>query len=54
MHDTSVAAALDPHAWYVWKNLCTVAMADGRTKDAIQLCQRADGEREAALKQARP
>jgi tetratricopeptide (TPR) repeat protein len=48
------AAALDPRAWYTWQNLCTLAMADGRTKDAIPLCQRADAERATALKQARP
>ena len=39
------ATALDGHAWYAWQNLCTIAMADGRTKEAIQLCQRADAER---------
>ena len=44
------AAALDPHAWYVWQNLCVVVMADGRTKDAIPLCQRADSERAASHK----
>ena len=48
------AAALDPHAWYAWQNLCTVAMAGGRTKDAIPLCQRADAEHEAARKQPHP
>jgi Flp pilus assembly protein TadD len=48
------AVDLDPHAWYAWQNLCTVAMADGRTKDAISLCQRAERERAASLKQARP
>jgi len=41
------ATALDPHAWYAWQNLCSVVMADGRTKDAIPLCQRADAERAA-------
>jgi tetratricopeptide (TPR) repeat protein len=44
------ATALDPHAWYAWQNLCNVTMADGRTKDAIPLCQRADAERAAARK----
>jgi tetratricopeptide (TPR) repeat protein len=44
------AAALDPHAWYAWQNLCAVVMADGRTKDAIPLCQRAEAERAAARK----
>ena len=48
------ATALDPHAWYSWQNLCSVVMADGRTKDAIPLCQRADAERAAAAKQAHP
>lgn len=41
------ATALDPHAWYAWHNLCSVVMADGRTMDAIPLCQRADAERAA-------
>jgi tetratricopeptide (TPR) repeat protein len=44
------AAALDPHAWYAWQNLCAVVMADGRTKDAIPLCQRANAERAATPK----
>jgi len=41
---------LDPHAWYAWKNLCTVVMADGRTKEAIMHCQRAESEQELAGK----
>jgi tetratricopeptide (TPR) repeat protein len=48
------AVALDPHAWYAWQNLCTVVMAEGRTKDAIPLCQRADVERTAAPKAVTP
>ncbi len=44
------AVGLDPHAWYAWQNLCTLAMGDGRTKEAITRCQRAALEHEAPAK----
>ena len=42
------AVALDPHAWYAVRNLCEVALTDGRTKDATTLCRRATALRKAA------
>jgi len=48
------ATALDPHAWYAWQNLCTIAIGDGRTKDAIALCQRAAAERSLQARQSHP
>jgi tetratricopeptide (TPR) repeat protein len=47
------AAELDQDAWYAWRNLCQAALADGRTKDATQMCQRATTLRKAAAKRRR-
>ena len=41
---------LDPLAWYGWQNLCHLTMSDGRTREAIALCQRATVTRRQALK----
>ena len=46
------AVSLDPLAWYSWQNLCSLAMADGRTHDAIALCQRATAAHRESLKVA--
>lgn len=48
------AVSLDPQAWYGWQNLCGLAMADGRTQEAITFCQRATAARRAASKAKRP
>jgi predicted Zn-dependent protease len=43
---------LDPSAWYGWHNLCRMVMADGRTQEAIPLCQRAETARREHVKAA--
>ncbi len=48
------AVQRDPLAWYAWQNLCTLAMADGRTLEAIAFCQRATAARRSASKRDRP
>jgi tetratricopeptide (TPR) repeat protein len=45
---------LDPQAWYGWQNLCVLAMADGRTREAIVFCQQADTARRLQRKRERP
>jgi tetratricopeptide (TPR) repeat protein len=47
------AVALQPGAWYAVRNLCEVAMADGRTKDATMLCRRAAALRKAGAETRR-
>jgi Flp pilus assembly protein TadD len=46
-------ADLDPTAWYAWRNLCEAALAEGRTKDATEMCLRATALRKAATKRRR-
>ena len=46
--------SLDPSAWYGWQNLCQLAMADGRTHEAIALCQRAATAHRESMKRGRP
>jgi tetratricopeptide (TPR) repeat protein len=42
------ALALEPRAWYAVRNLCEVAMTEGRTKEATTLCRRATALRKAS------
>ncbi|MGQ0732329.1 MAG: hypothetical protein ACT4QD_01600 [Acidobacteriota bacterium] len=44
---------LDPTAWYAWQNLCVLAMKDGRTKEAIGFCRRANTLRLLKARQGR-
>jgi Flp pilus assembly protein TadD len=39
------AVLLDPLADYALQNLCALALADGRTRDAISLCKQAEAAR---------
>jgi Flp pilus assembly protein TadD len=47
------AVALDPRAWYAVRNLCEVALTDGRTKEATMLCHRASALRKGAAETTR-
>jgi Flp pilus assembly protein TadD len=44
----AAATALDPRAWYAWRNLCTATMAAGDTRAAAAQCRRATALRAAA------